>query len=166
MTDVTPSGPLSLPYAGAAELLAATAAFQAMCSVATAASALPFIVYPYFDFDADPSLPRAVLRDWPGQGSFRLSRLGNQEGSLLLTLYCEIPTEYRGDPKNDHLDWNNTAGAILQQMLQKSRTTNPDTGEDFWHLVEVEQIDPPAWLSEADTGVPFCRVATYRLKWV
>lgn len=164
---VVATGSLSLPFAKAAELLAATAAFQSLCSVATAEQALPKIIYPYFDPSAElEDLPLAVLWKYPGLTKHRRGRLDAGSGSILLTIYALIPEEHRGNRQDDLLDWSNQVGAIIQQMLEKAQTYLPDESDWYWGLVNYEEVDPPGWLDEADTGISYCRVATYLLEWV
>lgn len=155
------------PFEKAAELLAATAEFQTMVSAETAAESLVKVKYPYYEVP-ETEIPLAVL--WKASGMTRTvrKRIGLATGTLMLTLYDLIPEAQRGDPAADYEAWAQRVAAILRQMLELAATSIPDhpTHDWYWNLDEFEEMDPPAWLDQAETGLAHCRVATYRLGWV
>lgn len=132
-----------------------------------ATEALAKIVYPSFYVPGSDSIPLAVLWKHPGQTRTRRTWIGDQEGSLLLTLYDLIPEEHRGDEKADYTEWTQRVDAILQEMEALTRTAIPGspTGDWYWAMSAFEEMDPPGWVDEAATGVAHARTATYRLEW-
>ena len=171
---VVASGSLSLPFAKAAELVAATAAFQALCGVETAAEALPRIAYPQWEIgqalkdSPETAFPRAVLWKHRGVTSHSRERIGRESGSLILSLYAAIPAEFDGDERNDLLDWSNIVGAILDQMTDLADSVIPNAPGDgawYWHMTRYDELEPPTWMDVVKTSIT-CRMATYRLHWV
>lgn len=155
------------PFGKAAELLAATAEFRTMVGAANATAALNNIVYPYFEVP-EGQIPIAVLWKMSGVTRTVRKRIGLATGTLALTLYDLIPEAHRGNPAADYQAWAQRVATILRQMLELAATSIPGhpTNDWYWNLDEFEELDPPAWLDEAETGLAHCRVATYRLAWV
>lgn len=130
MPDVIASGPLSRPFALAAELLAASATFQTLVGAADATGALEFIDYPYRDLEAgDYLIPGGYLFDDPGLDQFQ-ERLGKAGGQLGLVLSAATSADYADVPKNDLKEWRNILGAILSEMLANAR--GPAAGGGFY----------------------------------
>lgn len=161
------SGVLWTPFEKAAELLAASDEFQTMTGAANAAAALAKIVYPNFVVARGDTLPLAVLWKDAGHTRTRRTHFGDQEGSLLLTLYDLIPEEIQGDEQADYTAWTQRVDAILSEMDELSRTAIPGspTNDWYWAMSAFEEVDPPGWLEEKTTGIAHCRTATYRLEW-
>lgn len=161
------SGVLWTPFAKAAELLSASAEFQEMTGTANAAAALAKIVYPSFYVPGTDSIPLAVLWKHAGQTRTRRTHFGDQEGSLLLTLYDLIPEELIGDEAADYAAWTQRVDSILSEMDALARTSIPGspTNDWYWAMSAFEEMDPPGWLDEQGTGIAHCRTATYRLEW-
>jgi hypothetical protein len=161
------SGVLWTPFGKAAELLAASAEFQAMTGAANATAALAKVVYPSFYTPGADSIPLAVL--WKHSGHTRTRRTwdGTQEGSLLLTLFDAIPEANLGEEKTDYAEWTQRVDDIFTEMQSLARTAIPGSPTNDWYfdLKAFEELDPPGWVDEAATGVAHARTATYRLEW-
>lgn len=161
------SGVLWTPFVKAAELLAASPEFQSMTSAEDATEALTKIVYPNFYAPGTDTIPLAVL--WKDQGHTRTRRTwdGDQSGSLLVTFYDSIPEDKLGDEAADYADWTQRLDTIFTEIIALSNSAIPGSGTNdwYWFLKAFEEMDPPGWLDEAETGIAHCRTATYRLEW-
>lgn len=164
-------GPLSLPFSKAAELLAASVAFQTLVGAATAAEALPFIRYPYADVEnGDPPIPGAIIGDDDELRQFK-KRLGGQAGELLLTLFGELNPEYADSPEDEMLEWRNIVGDIMGDNLGGSSTgmlalakTQTPSGGAYLGLTGWEKLQI-GWLTVRESGAFQARVASFKLEW-
>lgn len=164
-------GFLSTPFAKAAELLAASTAFQSLVGATNSDEALMFIRYPYADLElADTPIPGAVIGDDDELRQFK-KRLGGQGGELLLTILGDLNPIYAESPEDDMKDWRNILGDILGDnlsgsstgMLANARGTTP-SGGSYLHLTGVEKLQI-GWLTERDTGAFRGRVGSFKLEW-
>lgn len=127
---VTPTGPLSLPIAGVRELLAASATWQAVCNVDTAAEALERIHIDEYDPETEDGFPNAIVLD---HDSFTHTKQRLRLGQGQLAIDFMLKTS--GDNDVDkRMNYRNTIGAILTEMLAKANTTNPDTSMSYWAM--------------------------------
>jgi hypothetical protein len=168
---LTPVGPLSLPFAAAAELLAACPTWQQACGVDTAAAARTRIHL--FDLDPrdpvtgaqprDDLLPCAVLLDEDGL-DHRRPRLSTGSGELLLEFL--LPVDPALSDAERQLDFRNTVGAVLMQMLDLSRQPHP--GGNHWGVTGWRKLVAPQVLtaSESRFGTPDALWCAFLLEWV
>ncbi|OGT59923.1 MAG: hypothetical protein A3E01_10795 [Gammaproteobacteria bacterium RIFCSPHIGHO2_12_FULL_63_22] len=171
MPDVIASGPLSRPFALAAELLAASATFQALVSAADATEALDSIDYPYRDLEAgDYLIPGGYLFDDESLDQFR-DWSGKEGGQLGLVLSAAKSVTHATDSKNDLKEWRNTLGAILAEMLTLSKT--PAAGGGFhwnltgWRKVSIGWQQKSEDALDADPTVEKTfRIGLFILNWV
>lgn len=174
MTDVVPSGPLSLPFAGAAKLLAACESFRAAMTPAgedpyTIEQALARTDYPESTRDGTsgnrPDPPLAVLTRDDGD-EFTLDNNYVNTGTLLLSLLLPVPDEYLDDKKNALLNFCNQVGEIFLEALQLANTPDGD-GIHYWNLVGIRQTIAPAEV-DPTLKLPEERPwygATFELRW-
>jgi hypothetical protein len=172
MPDVTATGPLSLPFASLAGLLAECATFRTWTGTANKAAALAKIDYPDRNVDANGwPLPGAIITDDDALEQFS-ERVGTAGGQLLVGFSGNVSGTYYTDRDtydrtNDLADWRNTLGAILNEMLAKSRTMNEEATAGHIHLSRWTKLVTPDWIDPADTGleVPI-RYAAFVFDWV
>jgi len=167
----TPTGDLALPFAKAAELLAASSAFQAMVGAADAAAALAFVDYPLRDVETYGwPIPGAIITDDDSlnQATDRLPRRRN--GQLLLILCDEMKEEYYGngetiDWRNDDIAWRNRLGQILSDMLE--RPSGGILATTGWRKVGTPtHLGPPDYQREDANAQRWFRYAAFIIDWV
>ena len=171
MPDVTASGPLSRPFALAAELLAASATFQTLVGAANATAAMASIDYPYRDLEAgDYLIPGGYLFDGESLDQFR-DWNGKEGGQLGLVISAEKSVTHATDSRNDLKEWRNTLGAILSEMLAKSKT--PAAGGGFhwnltgWRKISIGwQLKSEQALDADPTVEKTFRIGLFILNWV
>jgi hypothetical protein len=177
---VIADGPLSRPFQLAAILLASSATFRALVGAADEDAALAFIDFPYRDIETvGYQIPGAILTDDDSLIQFR-ARLGEEAGKLALVVSAPIPDQFRGgstdqeianNQRDDSLDWRNTLGAILMEMLAHARA--PRTGGGFyWHLVRWTKVQI-GWCQQSEKerdgspdDPPNFRIGVFILDWV
>lgn len=172
MPDVTPTGPLSLPFEQAAIIFAACNTFQSVCGVASAASAREKIYYPYYDRgvnDNEWPIPGIIINDDDLNQQF-MNRNRDQGGSLLVTFCFPINELYIDEdgniePENQVLDFRNKLGAILKEMLDLANTPNPDTNFSYLHVVKWEKWSTPALLGSPHAAEEMMHAA-FVIEWV
>ncbi|QDT95550.1 hypothetical protein [Gimesia aquarii] len=169
MPTVTPTGPLSLPFAGAADLLAATPTFQAVCGVASASLARQRIHIPNYDLDKNNNewpVPGIIIADDDSNyQSINFNR--DQSGSLTVT-FCFPENElYVDDLQDQIIDFRNKLGAIQTESLKKANSPNPEStqGHGFLHITNWEKRFTPALLGPPDVKVKFLH-AVFSIEWV
>ncbi len=161
---VVAAGPFSIVFAKAAELLAASPNFQELVGAESAAEALPRVFYPGCNVEQGPPAPGGVLYKWPGLTTQTRTRQLSEQGTLLLTLYGELPDPRYDDPREELLEWSNIAGLITVDMLTLARCPIPAGNDFYWGLIQVTEFETD-WLAEDETNVDLCRVSTLLLTW-
>lgn len=128
--SVSPTGPLGLPFPRLAELLAASATYQTAVGAANAAEALETIQYPYVDLENDGlALPSACITDEDGNAQ-EMNRLTEQSGTLGIEFWFPLPVGLT-DKRDIVIDFRNTLGAILEEMLANAKNPNGSGGFYF-----------------------------------
>lgn len=143
--SVTPTGPLSLPIAGVRDLLAASATWQTVCDVETAAAALERIHIDEYDPETENGFPHAVVLD---HDSFTHTkrRITLGQGQLAI-VFMLIP---EGDNDVDkRMNFRNTVGAILTEMLALANTPNPDTSMPYWAMTTWQKQMAPQIVTDS-----------------
>ncbi|QDT26801.1 hypothetical protein Enr10x_21110 [Gimesia panareensis] len=172
MPDVTPTGPLSLPFEQAALILAACNTFQSVCGVASASLAREKIYYPYYDLGEKDNawpIPGIIINDDDMNQQF-MNRNLDQGGSLLVTFCFPVNENYVSEngeiePENQILDFRNKLGAILNEMLALANTPNPDTNLCYLHVTRWEKWSTPVLLSSPHAAEEMMHAA-FVLEWV
>jgi len=171
MPDVTPTGPLSLPFAQIAILLAACPTFRTACGVASASEALELIHYPYFNDGPEENewpVPGAIIND-DDMNEWYVDRDFDQAGALMVTFCFEPNEDYLDDPANQILDFRNKLGTIIkEEVLRKANTPNPDSEEGFCfiNIRKVEKASTPLLLEHPKlASVPLMHAA-FIFHWV
>lgn len=168
MTDVTPTGPLSLPFAQTAILLADCLTLRTACGVTSVSEMQEKIHFPYYDQGLDGKnwpIPGVIINDddW---GEQFMSRNRDQGGSLLVTFCFEPNAEYIGDPKNQILDFRNQLGAILNEVLEKANTPNPGSGFSYLNVTKWEKSSTPLLLDDPKLASEPLMHAAFTFYWV
>lgn len=159
---VSPEGPLSLMYARAAELLAASARFRTVVGAANEAAALAFIHYPEANWDATPkpTRPMAIISRVPGD-QFTLQNDGSRSGTLTLAFEFGISADWLDEANSDSkqvkylaeagLTYENNVGKILTEMLEKSNAVKPGGG-NYVRAVDVTMDFEPCLSRFEESG--------------
>lgn len=142
MTEpITAAGLLSVPFAECETLLAHCPTFQAACGVDSATAAREFIHFEENDFgDVTASPPFALLSDsdglLTGQKYYDL-----QHGELKMQLVFAVDTSIT-NPKERFYAKRNTPGKIIEEMLERARSTIPGDpdGACFWDLASFRKV--------------------------
>lgn len=171
----TPTGDLSLPFTGLATLLSQSTTFQQMCGVANAAAALPFIDYPLRDVASyDFPVPGAIISDDDSLSQDRERLPVKRRGQLLLQLFDEVKTDYRGDQSTDPvvpIDWRNDDiamrnrfGAILTDLLNLAPGVWAMTR---WRKVgSPTHLGPPDYVRDDPDAFRWIRYGAFVIDWV
>jgi len=167
----TPTGDLSLPFAKAAELLAASTEFQAMVGGANAASALAFIDYPLRDVETYGwPIPGAIITDDDSLNQYTKRLPRHREGQLLLILCDEMKSVYYADGqtidwRNDDIAWRNRLGLIMSDMLQ--RPNGGVLATTGWKKVGTPtHLGPPDYQRDNAAAQRWFRYAAFIVDWV
>lgn len=167
----TPTGDLSLPFAKAAELLAASSEFRTMVGAATPTIALASIDYPLRDVETYGwPIPGAIITDDDSlrQHTKRLPRV--REGQLLLILCDEMKAQYYADGetidwRNDDIAWRNRLGQIMSDMLE--RPAGGILATTGWRKVGTPtHLGPPEYQRDDPDAQRWFRYATFIIDWV
>ena len=163
---ITATGPLSVPFAGLARLVASSETFQEMVGESSETQALDHVYYPLVD---DPSVKRPfALVTADESTSWRMDRQGRQSGSLILVLERAVSAEVEEDHPQELLEFNNIVGAILTEMRDHANTPGL-SGEHYWNAVDWRQIQPPLinqpLTTEADESGRFFFSAEFEIFW-
>jgi hypothetical protein len=128
---LTPTGPFSKPFLGAAKLLAASSTFQTTVGAANAAAALNFIHWPRI-LTPNSLLPiPCALIGFDESCSFHLRTISKATGSLVLALLFAKTTTYTR-PEDILFEYTNQVGLILREMQALANTSGPDG--HYWNL--------------------------------
>ncbi len=143
-----------------------------MLGAADAAAAFAAIDFPFRDVDNyGPPLPGVLVEGCHQKAGYN----GDQSGSLLVSLFDEIKTEYRrnGDTpvdwRNDQIAWMNRCGRIRSEMKSLSRTALPSFGGVRFDAIKwIDDVYPDhaeRELAEDGPAVWF-RFTSFRVEWV
>lgn len=174
---VTATGPLSLPFAAARELMAATATWQDVCDANNAAEAAARIYLHDSDPpdeeaiegededpDADELVPFVVLLDEDGLVHKR-KRIGSAEGQLLASFMLAVdPAMSRSDQMTTA---RNKVGAILEEMLALARSQISGSNY-YWGMTGWDKVVTPQIVTDSEPrfGVSDAIWCVYLLEWV
>ncbi|QDV50851.1 hypothetical protein [Gimesia fumaroli] len=168
MPDVTPTGPLSIPFAQTAILLADCLTLRTACGVASVSEMEEKIHFPYYDQGIDGNnwpIPGVIINDddW---GEQFMNRNLDQGGSLQVTFCFEPNPDYEDDPKNQILDFRNKLGEVLKEVLKKSNTPNPTNGFSYLHVTKWEKSSTPLLLDDPKYASKPLMHAAFTFHWV
>lgn len=161
------AGPLSLPMAKLADLLAASETFRAAVGAADAAAALAFVHYPSVSLTGEGAVSRpfAVISD-DDIAEWNYSTRGNA-GQLVLTFELPTPEEYASNAAEAELWFRNVLGGILADMLELAGTYD-GSGVCYWAMVAAEKLVTPAAANlehEPEGTAPYYG-ASFLISWV
>jgi len=159
---VSATGPLSLPFARCAELVASSETFQTLVGAANAADALEFVKYPYLDVEADNFEPPLALVCDSDDLPQSKNRLTEQSGELCLQFFLPINEELT-DPRDKLLALRNTLGAILDEMLANARNPN-GAGGTYFGMIGWRKDQAPCIAAPERVGVEFL-FASFIVEW-
>lgn len=140
--SIAPEGLLSLPFAHCETLLAHCPTFQAAVGVDNAAAAKAFIHFEENDLgEVDIAPPFALLGDADGLLTGQLY-YDLQHGELRMQLVFAVSTAEDLTAKERFFDRRNKPGKIIEEMLERARTTIPDDadGNCFWDLSSFRKV--------------------------
>lgn len=144
---VTASGPLSLPFAGLAELIAACPTFRTVVNAVSTAEALPFVFYPELDQDDEDNPPPAnyAILCHTDNCEWQMAPSLGQRGSLEWALVIEADADLNPGSGDALLTFLNLAGAIVDEALRLANTVIPgsSTGATYWNLIDVQVLIAP-----------------------
>lgn len=151
---VTASGPMSLPLAGLAALIAACPAFQTAVGAVSTAAALAKIYFPKVNLlgNSPPTRPWAIITD-DDLCQWEINRYTKSAGSLILTFEFVASNSYDVDSSDALLTFTNTVGAIILEALAKSNTPAPD-GSQYWNATKFTRLVAPAICDERHESTP------------
>lgn len=170
---IAATGLLGEVEAAARSMLADCPAWQSQCGAVDADAAAERIYHQrlpppenqrHFDL-ADELVhlrPYAEVFVWPKEG-YELSEVAEgafaASGSVLLQLVRDVPEIYEDDPQDAEVDWTNTIGAIMEELIDRSRTAG------FLALNRLVLVDYGRVEREATTGKGEAQLAVLALEW-
>lgn len=169
-----PIGPLSVPLAKAAELIAACPAWQTECQRSSLWEQLPaaadevkaarFIDEDELSGELNCPLPRVILVDLDVL-NHELNRIRLGAGSLLLE--CWLPA--RGDTIQERRrHFRNTVGTLFQEMFARAKAPKPDGTGFYWHLTQLRRLITPQEMvdTQARIGAGDALYCAYQADWI
>lgn len=145
---VTASGPLSLPLAGLAALIAACPAFQTAVDADDATEALTHIHFPKVNHlqDTPPTRPWAIITD-DDLCAWEIDHYKKCAGSLVLTFQFPSDDQLDVDSAEALLTFTNSVGAIVLEALALANTPGPG-GTHYWNAIKFTRLIAPALCDE------------------
>lgn len=159
---ISATGPLSLPFARCAELVASSATFQTLVGAADASEALELAEYPYLDIESDGFTPPRVLICDSDDLPQSKNRLTEQSGELCLQFFLPVDPDLT-DPRDQLLDLRNTLGAILDEMLANARNPN-GLGGTYFGMIGWRKEQTPCLAAPERLGIEFL-FASFIVEW-
>lgn len=151
---VTASGPMSLPLAGLAALIAACPAFRTAVGAANAAAALAHIFYPKVDLQAaiPPTRPWAIITD-DDICPWEIDHYTKSAGSLIISFEFPSANNLDVDSSDALLTFTNSVGAIVLEALALANTPAPD-GSQYWAAIKFTRLIAPSLCDERRESAP------------
>lgn len=170
MPDVTPTGPLSLPFEQTAILLADCTTLRTECGVTSASEMEEFLHYPSYDATSenDWPCPGVILND-DDLNEFYIEADQDQAGAITVTFCFEPNPLYVNSPKDQILDFRNKLGTIIaKEVLVKRNTPNPSSPDKlcYINIWRVEKASTPLLLADPKFAKEPIMHAAFIFHWV